>query len=495
MGRVGIPTSDGGRVAIGAQLSLSSPVRTPAGTGAASYLARNQAATTSYDLCLFCSRPTALWDGYVELTTCALRRVKTPIRQRPVIERASPADLAFLAMDTGAVPQQFAVTLILKRPGDFGLDELRQLIVERILALPRLRQRLIKVPPGCGRSVWVDDLDFAIDRHVRAVLCRSPGDEAALLETALSVIMTPLSKDHPLWSIILITGLAEGAVAVVVVLHHVLADGLGGLNVLAALLDPGASPAALPFPRPLPSRASLARDAWTARLAGIRRIPASWRSLQRGMFAGGGLAAAAHRSGATTNDAVLVAVAAALHQILRSRGEYVDPIVVTVPVSSRAGGGREVGNLVSPMLVDVPTTGSVAERLAEVEAAVRANKAAATGPPPIAVLGGLFRLLARLGGYRFYMNHQRRFHTLVTHVRGPAERVRLSGHEVSTAIPVAVAEGGNMSVYFEVLSYAAGLTITAIVDADHGPDPDEVIRRLRNELDLIMALLAPEDAI
>ena len=454
----------------------------------------------------------------MESTTHGLRRVETPNEERPVIERASPADLAFLAMDTGKVPEQFAVILILERPGDLGLLDLRQLIGGRILALPRLRQRLIKVPPGCGRSVWGDDLDFTIDRHVRAVSCRPPGDEAAMLDTALSVIMTPLPRDHPLWSIVLITELSDGAVAVVVVLHHVLADGLGGLNVLAALVDPGASPAAVPFPRPAPSRASLALDAWMTRLTGIRRMAGWWQSLQRGMFAGGGLhpqratpcslvqrtgprrrmavlkldrariAAAAHRGGATTNDAVLVAVAAAFHQILLSRGEYVDPIVVTVPVSGRGPqGGRDVGNLVSPMLVNVPTGGSVAERLAEVEAAVRVHKAAATGPPPIAVLGGLFRLLARFGGYRFYMNHQRRFHTLVTHVRGPVERVRLGGHEVGGAIPVTVAEGGNTTVCFDVLSYAGVLTITAIVDADHGPDPDDMIRRLRKELDSIMA--------
>jgi diacylglycerol O-acyltransferase / wax synthase len=259
-----------------------------------------------------------------------------------------------------------------------------------------------------------------------------------MLDTALSVIMTPLPRDHPLWSIVLITELSAGAVAVVVVLHHVLADGLGGLNVLAALVDPGASPAAVALPRPSPSRASLARDAWMTRLAAIRRVVGSWRSLRRGMFAGGSLhprratpcslvqrtgprrrmavlkldrsriAAAAHRGEATTNDAVLVAVAAAFHQILLSRGEYIDPIVVTVPVSGRGQGrGREMGNLVSPMLINVPTGGGVAERLAEVEEAVRAHKAAATGPPPIAVLGGLFRLLARLGAYRFYMNHQR----------------------------------------------------------------------------------------
>lgn len=170
------------------------------------------------------------------------QRVETSNEMTSAIERASSADLAFLAMDTGKVPQQFAVILILDQPGDFGLSELRKLISKRILAVPRLRQRLIKVPPGCGRSVWTDDPDFHIDHHVRAISCQAPGDEHALLEGALSVIMTPLRKDAPLWSIVLITDLADGGAALVVVLHHVIADGLGGLSVLAALLDPGLPP-------------------------------------------------------------------------------------------------------------------------------------------------------------------------------------------------------------------------------------------------------------
>jgi diacylglycerol O-acyltransferase / wax synthase len=158
-----------------------------------------------------------------------------------------------------------------------------------------------------------------------------------------------------------------------------------------------------------------------------------------------------------------------------------------VPVSGRRpGGGPAVGNLVSPMLVDVPTNGAVRERLAQVEAAVRAHKEAATGPPPIAILGGFFRILARLGGYRYYMNHQHRFHTLVTHVRGPIEPVMLGGHEVTAAIPVGVGEGGNMTVYFEALSYADVLTIAVVVDPDHGPDLDDLIRRLQNELTSII---------
>jgi diacylglycerol O-acyltransferase len=446
-------------------------------------------------------------------------RVETSGSKQPAIDRASPTDLAFLAMDTGRVPEQFAVILLLDPPGDLSLSDLRQVISERILAIPRLRQKLVKLPPGYGRAIWVDDAHFHIDHHVHTVPCQAPGDERALLVTALSVIMEPLPKQAPLWSIVLITGPADGAAAVVVVLHHVLADGLGGLNILGTLVDPGTPPATVPFPRPKPTLSRLARDAWLTRINSIRRASRSFESLRRAMFAGGGfrptraapcslvqrtgsrrwmamiridrarLAAAAHRHGATTNDAVLVAVGGALHQVLLNRGESVDPIAITVPVSGRrVRGGPAVGNLVSPMLVDVPTSGDLAARLAQVEAAVRTHKNAATGPPPIALMGGLFRLIARLGGYRSYMNHQHRFHTLVTHVRGPVEPVTLGGHRVNTAVPVAVAEAGNTTVYFEVLSYAGVLTISAIGDPDHGPDLDDLISRLRNELDSIMAL-------
>jgi diacylglycerol O-acyltransferase / wax synthase len=438
--------------------------------------------------------------------------------KQPVIERASSTDLAFLAMDAGEVPQQFAAILLLKPSRDFSLPRLRQVISERILAIPRLRQRLIKVPVGCGHPVWVDDHDFDIDQHVRAVSCRLPGNERALFDTALSVIMEPLPRKAPLWSVVLITELADGRAAVVVVLHHVLADGLGGLNVLAAMVDPGLEPAGVPFPRPLPALPILARDALLTRLRVMRHAAGSWRSLRRAMFAGGGfrpdpavpcslvqptssrlrmaairlerapLAAAAHRMGATANDAVLVAVGGVLHQILLSRGESVEPIAITVPVSGRGSGpGPAVGNLVSPMLVEVPTSGAVRERLAQVEAAVRAHKAAATGPPPIAIMGGLFRVVARLGGYRYYMNHQRRFHTLVTHVRGPAEPLTLDGHPVREAIPVAIGERGNITVSFEVLSYAGMLSITVIVDPEHGPDLDDLTRSLQYELDSIIA--------
>ncbi len=460
----------------------------------------------------------------------------------PVIERATPADRAFLAMDSGETPQQFGVILLLDQPGGLDLARVRQLIAGRVPTVPRLRQRLIRVPFGCGGPVWVDDPRFDIRRHVRTVACGDPGDEPALLDTALSLIAAPLPRTAPLWSVVLVTGLADGRAALVIVLHHVLADGLGGLAVLANLVDSPAHQPGSRFPRPAPGAATLAHDAVLSRWRGLRHSRRSWRLLRASMSAGGGLRppraapcsliqrtgprrhlavvrtevaalrTAAHQHGATTNDAVLAAVAGALHRVLMARGECLGSLVVTVPVSGRGpgpsapgngapapddgapapdDGAPALGNMVSPMLVPVPAVGDMARRLGQTAARVRARKAAATGPAPIAVLGWLFRPLAALGGYRWYMNHQHRFHTLVSSVRGPAEPVTFGGSPVVSAIPVAVGDGGNVTAYFDVLSYAGTLTLTVITDPGHFQEPGALTAALRAELDQIIRLAAP----
>jgi diacylglycerol O-acyltransferase / wax synthase len=440
-----------------------------------------------------------------------------------VIERASPSDRAFLAMDSGEVPEQFGVILMLENAGGLDLARTRGLLAERVLAVPRLRQRLVRVPLGCGGPIWVDDPGFDIRRHVRAVACREPGDEPALLDTALSVIMHPLPRTAPLWSAVLITGPAGSSLALVIVLHHTLADGVGGLAVLAELID-GPSHPGVSSPRPAPAPARLARDAFAARVGALRHAPQSWHLLRESMGAGGGLRppraapsslnqrtgprrqlavvradlaalrAAAHRHDATTNDAVLVAVASALHHVLVTRGEPLGTLLMTVPVSGRQPhDGPPLGNMVSPMLVSVPVTGDVPDRLRQVAAQVRAHRQAATGPPPIALLGWLFRPLAALGGFRWYMDHQHRFHTLVSHVRGPAKPVTLGGCRIISAIPAGVGPGGNIPVYFEVLSYAGTLTVTAIADPDHFPELGTLTDALRAELDLIVHHPAARD--
>ena len=60
-------------------------------------------------------------------------------------------------------------------------------------------------------------------------------------------------------------------------------------------------------------------------------------------------------------------------------------------------------------MVFVPAISGVPDRLRQVAVQVRADKEAATGPPPIALLGLLFRALAAVGGFRWYMSHQHRW--------------------------------------------------------------------------------------
>lgn len=54
-----------------------------------------------------------------------------------------------------------------------------------------------------------------------------------MLDLAARLMTTPLPSTRPLWSAALVTGPADGGVAVLVMLHHVLTDGVGGLAVLS----------------------------------------------------------------------------------------------------------------------------------------------------------------------------------------------------------------------------------------------------------------------
>src|SRR5262249_28510988 len=144
--------------------------------------------------------------------------------------------------------------------------------------------------------------------------------------------------------------------------------------------------------------------------------------------------------------------------------------------------------VVSTMIGRVRGCGAIGPRVEQVAAGVRTLRADATGPAPLALLGWFFRPLAAVGGYYWYMNHQHRLNTLVSHVRGPAEQVTFGGFSITSVIPIAVAEGGNVTVYFEVLFYAGTLIILVIVDPEHFPDLDTITDVLCAELDLISRL-------
>ena len=129
----------------------------------------------------------------------------------PKILRISPTDRAMLAMGSGSrVPEQIGILLVLASARSLDLARLRTVLEERTRSIPRLRRRLVRVPPGCGGPVWVDDPGFDIRRHVREVTVPDDAGDQHLYDTALAAVMTPLPWSGPPWAAILLTGMRGG---------------------------------------------------------------------------------------------------------------------------------------------------------------------------------------------------------------------------------------------------------------------------------------------
>ena len=437
--------------------------------------------------------------------------------RRGAIDRVTSDDMVSLATDVGPVPMQVGVVLVLEPKPALDPGEVVRQLGDRVRAVPRLRRALRSTPPGCGRPVWVDDPGFDVGRQTEVVACPAPGDEQALLAVAAAAVTTPLPRERPLWRITVVTDLAGGRAALIAVFHHVLADGIGGLAVLAHLVD-GAPPAAPTpgFPEPSPSTAALAADAWRGRARAVGGLGRSVRRLRAAVaqLRGPGgearpepsslnaptgphrafriarspvadLRRVAHARDATINDVVLTAVAGALHDLVHARGENVERFVLSVPMSSRTEASADaLGNEVGVVPLELPGAGPWPERLAEVVAATRAAKArprAATGT----VINPVFRTLAALRLFHRFIDRQHLVHTFTTNVHGPDEPLRLLDAPITEAVPLAVVTG-NVTVSFAALSYAGDLAITVIADPDVFPDLEFLGTLLQDHLDEII---------
>lgn len=427
------------------------------------------------------------------------------------IDRATPDDLVSLATDVGPAPMQVGALLVLDHVAGFEPEAAIAAIGQRIVAVPRLRQVLRPTPFGGGRRIWVDDESFTLADHVTSGACPAPGDEAAVLAAAAEVVGTPLPRDRPLWRLRIVTGLPGDRAALVVAFHHVLADGIGGLAVLATLVDGLGHEATRPFPLAAPTPGALRREALRERARSVARLGATVARVRTalGQLRGGGgtkpvrcslnqptgpgrhyavvrvdleqIRQRGHAQGATVNDVVLTAVGGALHAVLAARGEQVDELVVSVPVSARTETtATDLGNDVGVIPITISTAGDPSLRLDQIARSTRAAKQTARGAST-AVIGPLFRLLAALGLFRWFINRQRLVHTFTTNVRGPAETLTFLGAPIIDVVPFAVTTG-NVTLSFAALSYAGTLTITIIADVDACPDLDRVRQSLRAEL-------------
>jgi len=324
-------------------------------------------------------------------------------------ERLSAQDRSFLVFEEPHHPMHLGALVrfeggtLLRDGSRSGLARLRAHVRSRLHLAPRYRQRVAWVPI-LGRPVWVDDARFDVRRHVRHASLQS-GDDAELRRLAARLFERPLDRTRPLWELWLVDGLPGDDFALLVKIHHAVADGISAFGLFSALLatepkDEITRPAAW-RPRPAPSARELlanelrhemwSRGALAGRVLRTLAAPATLAvDLAPGLRAVGGLARVAlhppaatphnrplgpdrrfdwldldleavravkHRLGGTVNDVVLTIVTGAVRRHLAQRN--VDPrdldyrVVVPVSLRGEADGGIP-DNRVSAWLARLP---------------------------------------------------------------------------------------------------------------------------------------------
>ena len=156
-------------------------------------------------------------------------------------------------------------------PNGFSFAQLREFVSSRLEFMPALRRRLVEVPLAIDHPGWIEDPDFDIDNHLHE---RHLGDARTMDELTAYVgefASVPLSRDRPLWDMVLVDHLEGGRAAVIAKMHHCIIDGGSGMDAMAYLLDLSPEAQDAPTPRPwspdaAPSAVNVAASAAINRL-------------------------------------------------------------------------------------------------------------------------------------------------------------------------------------------------------------------------------------
>lgn len=159
----------------------------------------------------------------------------------PTGELMAAMDAAWLRLDT-PTSRMVIVSLLMLKPS-ITLKALRARVKERLLRHDRFRQRVVDAAPG---PRWEEDPDFDLARHVQAETLprrRAQSLEAALKARVADLAAEALDPDHPLWAMHLVEAY-DGGSALIVRVHHCIADGLALIAVILSITDGGQAPVA-----------------------------------------------------------------------------------------------------------------------------------------------------------------------------------------------------------------------------------------------------------
>jgi len=456
------------------------------------------------------------------------------------METLSGLDAKFLYSETPTAHMhtiKVAVSDVSEVESGFSFAVMTEVLGQLLVRLPPFRRRVVPVPLGLGHPVWVEDPEFDLARHVSRFVLDPPGDDRALAVAVAAFAGTALPRDRPLWALQVVEGVAGGRIAVVVKLHHAVADGSAAVALLknaveAATVAPHPAPPADPWvPEPLPTRSRLVTRALAEQVTRVRGLPhlvrASVSSVRASehkrhsfepmppiplhhipktsfnvsldsarTFAMTRLPLPLMReirraTGTTLNDVYLTVCAGALRAYLSRHGGIPGrPLVASVPVSTDADAARLSGNRVDNIYVSIGTDiADPAVRLARIHDGVRASKEvrsllghdlleqrADVVPPQ------LYRPTVRLWSRSHAANvlHPP-LNVILSNVAGPREPIRI-GPVVLEALysvgPILEGIGCNITAW----SYGDDLGVSVIGCPSSLPDPWALVDHLHDAL-------------
>lgn len=148
-----------------------------------------------------------------------------------VRERMASIDTAWLRMDRPANLMQIIGVMMFD--GRLDPELFKRTIAKRLLRYHRFRQIAELDSDGAW---WVDDDDFDLDSHIRRTVLPAPGGKRELQKFVAEMASEPLNPARPRWEYQLVET-ADGDSAVVVRVHHAIADGIALIGVLHSLTD------------------------------------------------------------------------------------------------------------------------------------------------------------------------------------------------------------------------------------------------------------------
>jgi WS/DGAT/MGAT family acyltransferase len=154
-------------------------------------------------------------------------------------ERMSKVDTAWLRMDNPCNLMMIVGVWIIQPGVDY--QAVCQRIEERLLRYPRFGQRVVQDAAG---ATWVKDQNFDIERHVvveKLPAAGKGGAQRALQDRLAELAVEPLDMSRPLWQFHLVEHY-QGGSALMVRIHHCIADGIALISVTQSLVDGGLAP-------------------------------------------------------------------------------------------------------------------------------------------------------------------------------------------------------------------------------------------------------------